>query len=80
MVQVKLGTDEIEMSEFIGDVNHFPAEQEAIRAQCFYPTGAFVEFKREEVEQLIPERFEKVVRLHPQRLAIKSRDYGLTSE
>jgi len=79
-VQVKLGTDEIEMSEFIADVTQLPPEQEAIQAKCFHPTGAFVEFKREEVEQSIPERFEKMVRLHPQRLALKSTDYALTYE
>ena len=36
-----------------------PPEQQVIRAKCFHPTGAFVEFKKEEVEQSIPERFEK---------------------
>jgi len=38
-----------------------PPEQEAIRAKCFHPSGAFVEFANEEVEQSIPERFEKIV-------------------
>jgi len=80
LVQLRLGRDEIEMSEFIAAITQLPPEQEAIRAKCFHPTGAFVEFKREEVEQSIPERFEKMVRLHPQRLALKSSDYGLTYE
>ena len=68
------------MSDFSQRITNLPPEQEAIRAKCFHPTGTFVEFKREEVEQSIPERFEKMVRLHPQRLALESRDYGLTYE
>lgn len=34
-------------------------EQEAIRAKCFHPTGASVEFKPEEIEQTITDRFEQ---------------------
>ena len=49
-----------------------PPEQEIIRARCFHPTGTFIEFKKEEIEQSIPERFEKIVRLYPDRIAIKS--------
>jgi hypothetical protein len=37
-------------SKIRGDL---PPEQEAIRAKCFHPTGAFVEFKPEEIEQTI---------------------------
>ena len=37
-----------------------PPDQQAIRDQCFHPSGTFVEFPREEVEQSIPERFEKL--------------------
>ena len=48
-----------------------PPEQEAIRAKCFHPTGTFNEFKKEEIEQSIPERFEKIVRLYSDRIAIK---------
>ena len=39
-----------------------PQEQEAIRAKCFHPTGTFIEFKKEEIEQSIPDRFEEQVR------------------
>jgi amino acid adenylation domain-containing protein len=49
-----------------------PPEQDAIRAKCFHPSGKFVEFPTEDVETSIPERFEKVVRAHPDHLAIKS--------
>src|SRR5580765_6517085 len=55
-----------------------PPEQEAIRAKCFHPTGTFVEFKQEEIEQSIPERFEKIVRRYPDRLAVKMGDCALT--
>lgn len=44
-----------------------PPEQPAIRDKCFHPSGTFVEFPIEEVEQSIPERFEK--------LAAKSSNY-----
>ena len=47
-----------------------PPEQEAIRARCFHPTGTFVEFP--ETEQSIPERFEQIVGLYPERLAVKA--------
>jgi hypothetical protein len=40
--------------------SQLPPEQEAIRAKCFHPTGKFVEFLKEEVEQSIPEQFEKM--------------------
>jgi acyl-CoA synthetase (AMP-forming)/AMP-acid ligase II/acyl carrier protein len=49
-----------------------PPEQEAIRAKCFHPSGTFVEFKEEEIEQSIPERFEKIVRKYPDRIAVKT--------
>jgi amino acid adenylation domain-containing protein len=55
-----------------------PPEQEAIRAKCFHRSGTFVEFPREEIEQSIPERFEKIVRLHPDRLAVKMGERALT--
>jgi hypothetical protein len=38
-----------------------PPEQQAIRAKCFHPTGTFIEFAKEEIEQSIPARFEKMV-------------------
>ena len=68
------------MSDLLPPVANLPPEQEAIRAKCFHPTGRFVEFAKDEVEQSIPERFEKMVRLHPRRLALKSREYALTYE
>jgi len=55
-----------------------PPHQEAIRAKCFHPTGTFIEFKKEEIEQSIPERFEQQVRRYPDRLAVKTRSQALT--
>src|SRR6266481_7252952 len=55
-----------------------PPEQEAIRDKCFHPTGTFIEFKKEEIEQSIPERFEKIVRKYPDRIAIKLGEQFLT--
>jgi non-ribosomal peptide synthetase component F len=49
-----------------------PPEQEAIRAKCFHPSGVFVEFPMEDVETSIPARFEKIVRMYPERVAVKT--------
>jgi amino acid adenylation domain-containing protein len=38
----------------------------------------FNEFTADEVEQSVPERFEKIVRLHPDRLAVNEGDRSLT--
>ena len=51
-----------------------PAEQETIRAQCFNPSGTFIEFSMEDVETSIPARFEKIVKQHPDKIAVKTRD------
>jgi amino acid adenylation domain-containing protein len=57
-----------------------PPEQEAIKAKCFHPTGSFVEFPTEDVEKSIPERFEKIVRMYPDRVAVKTLDLAITYE
>ena len=54
-----------------------PAQQEAIRAKCFHPSGTFVEFPIEDVETSIPARFEKIVRLYPHRLAVRDKHRSL---
>jgi amino acid adenylation domain-containing protein len=66
------------MSEFLRNDTKLPPEQEAIRAKCFHPTGRFEEFAKEEVEQSIPDRFEKIVKLYPDRVAIKEREQAVT--
>ena len=52
---------------------NLPLEQEAIRAKCFHPSGTFVEFPMEDVETLIPARFEKIARMYPERVAVKTK-------
>ena len=42
------------------------------------PKNEFVEFRREEIEQSIPDRFEQQVRRHPDRMAVKTRRHRLT--
>jgi len=49
-----------------------PPEQEAIQAKCFHPTGTYVEFPIEDVEASISARFEKIVRQHADRIAVKT--------
>jgi amino acid adenylation domain-containing protein len=66
------------MSEIGRHVTKLPPEQEAIRAKCFHPSGSFIEFKNEEIEQSIPERFEKIVRTYPDRVAVKTENHTLT--
>ncbi len=55
-----------------------PPEQQAIRAKCFHPSGVFAEFPKEEIEQSIPERFEKIVAMYADRVAVKSKNRTLT--
>jgi non-ribosomal peptide synthetase component F len=55
-----------------------PPEQEAIQAKCFHPTGGFVEFTQDEVEQSIPGRFEQIVAKYPERIAVKGKTVTLT--
>jgi len=55
-----------------------PPEQQRIRDKCFHPSGAFTEFPREDVENSIPARFEKIARMHPARPAVKIAQRSLT--
>ena len=66
------------MSSIFGTFGNLPLEQQRIRARCFHPTGNFTEFRKEEIEQSIPDRFEQQVRRYPERLAVKTRDHSLT--
>ena len=54
--------------------------QQAIWAKCLHPGGNFVEFKREEIEQSIPQRFEKIARKYPDRVAVQSDDHEFSYE
>ena len=66
------------MSDHLRQNFSLPPEQQAIRDNCFHPSGMFVEFPFEEVEQSIPARFEKIVRRYPDRIAVKMGDRALT--
>ncbi len=65
----------INISNAISDL---PPEQRAIRDKCFHPTGRFVEFKKEEIEQSIPDRFEQMVSRYADRLAVKTKNHTFT--
>lgn len=52
--------------------------QQAIKAQSFRPTEKCEELPIDDVEKSIPERFEKIVRRYPNRLAVKMGNRGLT--
>ena len=66
------------MGDFAEYLKRLPVEQRAIREKCFHPTGIFVEFAKDEIEQSIPARFEKIVRQYPDRLAVTSGNHSLT--
>ena len=66
------------MSDFSRLLTNPPPEQEAIRAKCFHPGGVLPDFPKDEVESSIPERFETIVRRHPDRPAVKVGNQVLT--
>ena len=55
-----------------------PERQRALQARCVHPTGTPTPFPRAEIEQSIPDRFERQAHRHADRLAIRTRDEGLT--
>jgi non-ribosomal peptide synthetase component F len=66
------------MSNPIKHAFSLPPDQQAIRDKCFYPSGTFVELPIGDVETSIPERFEKIVRMYPDLLAVKMGARALT--
>ena len=50
----------------------------AIQARCTHPTGNFVQFMEEYIEQSILARFEQQVARYPDRLAIKTENQQIT--
>ena len=66
------------MTNICTSISDLPPEQRAIRDKCLHPTGRFVEFKKEEIEQSIPDRFEQMVRMYPDRLAIETKTRAFT--
>jgi len=53
-------------------------EQQAIRDRGFDPSGIFIEFPLEAINQSIPNRFEQIVAAHSSRLAVKTNQAELT--
>lgn len=66
------------MRDSPADLTRIPKEQLRVLARCKHPKGTFVAFRKEEVEQSIPDRFEKQVEKYPDRIAVKSRYHELT--
>jgi len=60
------------------NLSDIPPEQQAIRARCFHSSGSFKEFAREELESSVPQRFERIVRLYPENIAVKTADQPTT--
>ena len=52
--------------------------QARIRARCGHPSGRFVEFRAEDIEQSVAARFEQQVALHGSRPAIRTATGALT--
>ncbi len=61
------------MSDLTRFIIDLPPAHQAIWASCFHPRNHFFEFKKEEIEQSIPSRFEQRGRMYPERLALKAR-------
>jgi amino acid adenylation domain-containing protein len=57
-----------------------PIDQSHIQSKCRHPSGKFEEFRKEEIEQSIPERFEQQVKRHGDRLAVKTPNHQLSYE
>jgi len=68
----------MEMNDYLNHGFNLPREQQAIRDKCFHPSGTFVEFPIEDVETSISARFEKIVRMYPDRIAVKTRNRQFT--
>ncbi len=66
------------MSESLQFAEELSRQQKAMRAKCFHPSGSFVEFNKEEIEQSVPKRFEKTVQTYPNRLAVKTENDPFT--
>jgi non-ribosomal peptide synthetase component F len=53
---------------------------ERLEGRGLAPANVFIKFKKEEVEQSIQQRFERMVSLYPRRTAVKTQDETLTYE
>jgi amino acid adenylation domain-containing protein len=50
----------------------------SIRSNRIRATNAFIEFRKEDIEQSIPSRFEQQAEKYPERLAVKTKNYQWT--
>jgi non-ribosomal peptide synthetase component F len=66
------------MKEHSTPLTNLAAKQEAIQANCVHASREIEEFPIEDVETSIPERFEKIVRMYPDRIAVKAGDDAVT--
>src|SRR5262245_15153958 len=66
------------MNDLRKHVVNLSPEQQAIRDRCFHPSGTYVEFPIEDVETSIPARFEKIVCMYPDYLAVKTDGQAVT--
>lgn len=55
-----------------------PKDQRDIWERCFHPSGTFVRFEEEEIEQSIQDRFEQLVVTYPDNLAVTNDEEELT--
>jgi amino acid adenylation domain-containing protein len=66
------------MTDFVRHFTTSAPQQETLPPKCSHSTETFVAFPKEEIEQSIPQRFEKIVELYPDRLAVKAGDRSVT--
>lgn len=66
------------MSYHYGSTPNGLTRQRDIQARCFHPTDTFIEFKRKEIEQSIPSRFEEQAFKYPRRVAVRTKKQQLT--
>ncbi len=66
------------MSDSLNHGSNLSTEQQAIQHKHSDSSATFVQFSKEESEQSIPARFEKIVQRYPQRLAVKMGDRELS--
>ena len=59
---------------------HPPPEQAAVPDSGFHSMEIFAEFPKDQIDQSIHARFEKIVQMYPNRLALKVGDHALTYE
>ena len=66
------------MNSFKYDADNLPEEQRVVRSKCVHPTGTFIPFPADALDQSIPELFEKHARINPNHLAIKTLYHAYT--